>query len=74
MFHFIYPNSFAIILVEIASRNEPCESEDLDKIDSRWRPSLPDLTDTDGMAEEDQCPCPDEYAKVNINWERYRGG
>ncbi|XP_072021460.1 atrial natriuretic peptide receptor 2-like isoform X2 [Amphiura filiformis] len=56
--------SFSVIMVEIASRQEPCDSDDFDRIDSRWRPSLPDLTDCDGSAEEDKCPCPDDYVKL----------
>ncbi|XP_022105492.1 atrial natriuretic peptide receptor 2-like isoform X2 [Acanthaster planci] len=56
--------SFAVILVEIATRNEPCESQDLDKIDGRWRPVLPDLNSSDVMPDDERCPCPDEYKKL----------
>ncbi|XP_071799685.1 atrial natriuretic peptide receptor 1-like isoform X2 [Asterias amurensis] len=56
--------SFAVILVEIATRNEPCDSQDLDNVDGRWRPSLPDLTSSDALPDDERCPCPEEYKKL----------
>ncbi|XP_077981987.1 atrial natriuretic peptide receptor 2-like [Glandiceps talaboti] len=58
--------SFSIILVEIATRNEPCSSDDLDDIDGFWRPEIPDLNDLPDMANnnDEKCPCPKEYLEL----------
>ncbi|XP_071953842.1 atrial natriuretic peptide receptor 1-like [Antedon mediterranea] len=60
--------SYAVILVEIASRSEPYESEDLEKINGVWRPELPDLADIPRSNNNDEhCPCPKEYIELITN-------
>ncbi|PIK56015.1 putative atrial natriuretic peptide receptor 1-like, partial [Apostichopus japonicus] len=58
--------SYAIILVEIATRNEPWEDEDLTNLDVNWRPRLPDLLRADDFKDEngDACPCPQEFIQL----------
>ncbi|KAJ8040089.1 Atrial natriuretic peptide receptor 2 [Holothuria leucospilota] len=59
--------SYAVILVEVATRNEPWEDEDLTNLDVDWRPRLPDLLRADDFKDAengDACPCPQEFINL----------
>ncbi|CAH1772446.1 unnamed protein product [Owenia fusiformis] len=59
--------AFAIILVEIATRNDPYGDESPDTIKPGWRPPLPDLSQESTV--DDVCPCPKDYLKlIQICW------
>ncbi|KAI5609296.1 atrial natriuretic peptide receptor 2-like, partial [Silurus asotus] len=52
--------SYSIILLEIATRNDPVPVED-NSLEAAWCPTLPELIS--GKA-ENTCPCPTEYAEL----------
>ncbi|XP_013398539.1 atrial natriuretic peptide receptor 1 [Lingula anatina] len=56
--------AFAIILVEIATRNGPYGEEDIDDLPDHWKPSLPDLQSSGKTSKEYSCPCGDQYIQL----------
>ncbi|XP_046566665.1 LOW QUALITY PROTEIN: atrial natriuretic peptide receptor 1-like [Haliotis rubra] len=56
----VYP--FSIILLEIATRNDPYQDADPCNLPTNWRPLLPDLR---GQKDPDNaCPCPEDYTEL----------
>ncbi|XP_041357474.1 atrial natriuretic peptide receptor 1-like [Gigantopelta aegis] len=52
--------AFGVILVEIATRNDPYGNEDPNNLPEKWRPPLPSLLDE--KDQETSCPCPQQYS------------
>ncbi|XP_062592724.1 atrial natriuretic peptide receptor 1-like [Saccostrea cucullata] len=53
--------SYSIILVEIATRNDPFGDEDPFDIPKCWKPPLPDLSLEMAEDADSACPCPKDY-------------
>ncbi|XP_052256190.1 speract receptor-like isoform X4 [Dreissena polymorpha] len=61
--------AYAIILIEIATRQEPFGDMDMFSERKSWKPPIPDLSPKAGEKEEDHCPCPEEYLQlINDCW------
>ncbi|XP_071147062.1 atrial natriuretic peptide receptor 1-like [Mytilus edulis] len=61
--------AFAIILVEIATRNDPYGDEDVNDLPVNWKPPVPDL-DPEYGDKDNTCPCPDDYINLlNQCWD-----
>lgn len=56
--------AFAIILVEIAIRNDPYGDEDCNSLPSDWKPALPNFDPALFENKDDLCPCPNEYTQM----------
>ncbi|KAK3089985.1 hypothetical protein FSP39_008227, partial [Pinctada imbricata] len=56
--------SFSMILVEIATRNDPYGDEDPFDLPQKWKPPLPDLSPEMAEDTESACPCPSDYLKL----------
>lgn len=56
--------SYSIILVEIATRNDPYADEDPFDIPKYWKPPLPDLSPEMAEDAESACPCPADYTQL----------
>ncbi|CAH1242817.1 NPR2 [Branchiostoma lanceolatum] len=54
--------SFAVILAEIGSRNDPSLPDDVECLDPTWRPSLPELCNK--TQSENDCPRPHDYIEL----------
>ncbi|XP_052256340.1 atrial natriuretic peptide receptor 1-like [Dreissena polymorpha] len=53
--------AFAIILIEIATRNDPFGDEDAMTVPECWKPPLPDLSPEASETKDDICPCSQHY-------------
>ncbi|XP_060558580.1 atrial natriuretic peptide receptor 1-like [Ruditapes philippinarum] len=56
--------AFAIILIEIATRNDPYGDEDAFSVKPGWKPPMPDFDPDMCESKDDICPCPDAYTKL----------
>ncbi|KAI8510211.1 hypothetical protein Bbelb_126390 [Branchiostoma belcheri] len=54
--------SYAVILAEIGSRNDPSLPDDVECLDPTWRPSLPELCNK--TQSENDCPRPHDYIEL----------
>ncbi|KAL4236675.1 hypothetical protein ACF0H5_005059 [Mactra antiquata] len=63
--------AFAIILIEIATRNDPYGDEDAFNVLPNWRPPLPDLSPEMSENKDETCPCPHAYLElISSCWAR----
>ncbi|XP_052777167.1 atrial natriuretic peptide receptor 2-like [Mya arenaria] len=53
--------AFAIILIEIATRNDPYGDEDAFSVPAYWKPPFPDLSPDACENKDDICPCAEHY-------------
>ncbi|XP_069127745.1 atrial natriuretic peptide receptor 2-like [Argopecten irradians] len=56
--------AYSIILIEIATRNDPYEDEDPFDLPDRWKPPLPDLSREAADDADSACPCPAQYIQL----------
>ncbi|XP_078573901.1 atrial natriuretic peptide receptor 1-like isoform X3 [Branchiostoma floridae x Branchiostoma japonicum] len=54
--------SFAVILAEIGSRNDPSLPDDVECLDPTWRPGLPELCNK--THSDNDCPRPHDYIEL----------
>ncbi|XP_045159453.1 atrial natriuretic peptide receptor 1-like [Mercenaria mercenaria] len=62
--------AFAIIMIEIAIRNDPYGDEDCFSLPPTWKPPLPNFDPEMFENKDDICPCPEQYIQlIEACWE-----
>lgn len=56
--------AFAIIMIEIATRNDPYGDQDCFSLPSIWKPPLPDFNPDHFENKDDVCPNPEQYIQL----------
>ncbi|XP_060572247.1 atrial natriuretic peptide receptor 1-like [Ruditapes philippinarum] len=61
--------AFAIIMLEIAIRNDPYGDEDCFSLSPTWKPALPSFNPDLFDNKDDICPCPEQYNQlIDVCW------
>ncbi|KAL4235759.1 hypothetical protein ACF0H5_004151 [Mactra antiquata] len=56
--------AYAIILIEVATRNDPYGDEDCFTLPPTWKPPLPDFSPENFENKDDICPSPESYTQL----------